>query len=771
MSGTQTDRPFRVKTTLGEDVLLLDSFTGMERISAPFEYVLRVLTADPNVDMNGLLRKPVVLSLTLISGERTVHGLVSRMKLLSYGDDGMAAYEVEVAPWLWFLNLFSNCRIFQNKSVLEIVEAVFKDRGFSDYRNATSGTYPKREYCVQYRETDFNFVSRLLEEEGVFYFFEHTEEKHTLVLADRKSAFNDCKKGSAAKFMPSVGTHLEEDTVAVLEQEFRVFPGKSTLTDYDFEKPNTDLLATLANEKSPGEIYDYPGNYKLKSEGDRYARIRLEEREVANVTVRGNGNCMDFQAGYKFTLAEHYRDACNQDYTLIWVRNEGRNPRYLAGTTIPFEFHNEFEAIPNSVDYRPPRLARKPLIEGSQTAVVVGKAGEEIWTDKYGRVTVQFPWDREGKLDENSSCWIRVAHQWAGKQWGAIYTPRIGQEVIVGFLEGDPDQPIITGRVYNADLTVPYALPGEQTKSTLKSMSSKGGGGFNEFRFEDKKGEEQVFLHGEKDLDVRIKNDRKEWIGRDRNLIVKRDKMEKVERDGHVDVTRDRIEKIGRDRHLAVEGKQAIKITGSHSMDVTGNVIEEFKANHSSQVTGSLYLKGMTVVVEGATELTLKVGGNFIDINPAGVFIKGAMVFINSGGAAGSGSPGSLVPPLAATAAMEADKADPGAMATAQSKQAAKQMSLSALTLAGARKSAASDAPMHDPNSEENKQKKHWIEIELVGEDGKPIPGETYLITLPDGKTQDGTLDDKGLARVDGIDPGTCKVTFPNLDKDAWKPK
>ncbi len=206
-------------------------------------------------------------------------------------------------------------------------------------------------------------------------------------------------------------------------------------------------------------------------------------------------------------------------------------------------------------------------------------------------------------------------------------------------------------------------------------------------------------------------------------------------------------------------------------MDVTGNVIEEFKANHSSQVTGSLYLKGMNVIVEGATELTLKVGGNFIDINPGGVFIKGTMVFINSGGAAGSGSPGSLVPPLAATAALEADKADPGAAGEAQAKQAAAQLSLGAMSLAGARKPAASDAPAHDPNSEENKKKTHWIEIQLVDQDEKPVPGEVYLITLPDGTAQPGTLDDKGLARVDGIDPGTCKVTFPNLDKEAWKPK
>jgi type VI secretion system secreted protein VgrG len=305
-------------------------------------------------------------------------------------------------------------------------------------------------------------------------------------------------------------------------------------------------------------------------------------------------------------------------------------------------------------------------------------------------------------------------------------------------------------------------------------MSSKGGGGFNEIRFEDKKDSEQIFIHGQKDLDIRIEKDRKEWIGQDRHLKVIRDKLEKIDRDTHVEAGRDEIHKIGRDHHIEVAGKAALKITGSNSVSVTGDVIEEFKANHSSQVTQNLYLKAMQVVIEAATGITLKVGGNFITIDMSGIAIKGMpMVQINSGGAALSGSPGSLVTPLSPTAALEADKADPGAMAAAASGAVATPASLALAAVAPAGKhSAASGAPTHDPNAEENKDKKHWIEIELLDEDGNPVPGEPYKITLPDGTTvADGTLDDKGFARVDNIDPGTCKVTFPNLDKEAWEPK
>jgi len=762
--------------TLGDDDLLLDSFVGVERVSDPFRFVLRLLSPNPNLDIQGLLTKALVLSLKLQGeAERHIHGNICRMKLLEFGSDGMAAYEAEVVPWFWFLTLFSDCRIFQNMSVPDIVEKVFKGRGFSDFKTNLQGKYNPREYCVQYRETDFNFVSRLLEEEGIFYFFEHTDDKHTMVLADDVSAFAACPKlpDPTVHFASSTGGRLDDEVVISLEAEYRVQTGTATHTDYDFTKPNTSLLATLAG-KQKGEAYDYPGKYTTKDDGNRYARVRLEELEVGISTVRGESNCMGFESGYKFTLQDYYRDAANMDYTLLMVQHHGRNTSYTAGQVDPFEYRNRFEAIPNSVPFRPARRARKPVIEGTQTAVVVGQPGEEIWTDQYGRVVVQFFWDRQGNSDDKSSCWIRVAQGWAGKQWGFICIPRIGQEVVVSFLEGDPDRPIITGSVYNGTQTVPYALPGNQTQSTWKSMSSTGGGGFNELRFEDNKGKEQIFIHGEKDLDMRIKKDRREWIGEDRHLHVVRDKLEKTDRDNHLNLGRDHIEQIGRDHHLTISGKEAIKITGSHSLQVTGDVIEQFSGNHSSQVTQNLYLKAMQVVIEAAVGLTIKVGGNFITINPAGVAIFGTMVQINSGGSALSGSPGSLVSPLSPTDATDASDTGPGAV-TSVSGQGTGPASMALQDvppITPGKKSAASDAPTHNPNDPANKDKKHFIEIKLADDNGNPVAGEPYKVTLADGSTvADGTLDDKGFARVDGIDPGTCQVTFPNRDKQDWSSK
>ncbi len=764
MTATQINRPFRIKTLLGDDALLLDRFDGYERLSEPFRFVLRLLSPDPNIDMQALLTKPVVLSLNLTEeSERHMHGHINRIKLLEYGEDGMAAYEAEMVPWFWFLHHFSDCRIFQNKTVPDIVEEVFKSRGFADYQLKLQGSFPQREYVVQYRETDFNFVSRLLEDEGIYYFFTQSEDKHVLVLANDNSVFIPCPNKPRARYLATTGSAQPEDTVVSIETEFRTHIGTASLADYDFEKPGTSLFATLAGGQA-GEDYDYPGKYKTKDDGSRYARIRLEEREVALTTVRGASNCMGFECGYNFTLTEHFRDANNIEYTLISLEHHARNSSYRAGHQDPFEYTNRFGAIPASVPYRPPRIAAKPVIHGTQTAVVVGKSGEEIWTDRYGRVKVQFFWDRLGSSDENSSCWIRVAQGWAGKQWGIIHIPRLGQEVVVSFLEGDPDCPLITGSVYNASQMTPYSLPGEQTKSTMKSMSSKGGGGFNEFRFEDKKGSEQVFLHGEKDLDIRIKNDRREFIGRDRSLVVTRDKMEKVKRDGHVETARDEVHKIGRDHHLEVAGKAALKIAGSHSVSVTGDVIEEFKSNHSTQVTRDVYLKATQIVLEATTGITLKVGGNFITIDMSGVAIKGMpAVQINSAGAALSGSAAALVSPLAPAVPALADNAVPGSMASphAGSPGHSAHMSLQRVI--------PSDAPTHDPDSPENQVKKHWIEIELVDEDGNPVPGEPYKITLPDGTTvADGTLNEKGWARVENIDPGTCEVTFPTLDKETW---
>lgn len=679
MPATQIDRPFRVKTTLGDDALLLESFTGSERVSEPFQFLLRLLSPDPNIDMGALLNSPVVLSIILNEDtERHIHGNICRIKLLEYGADGQSAYEAEVVPWFWFLTQYSNCRIFQNKSVPDIVEKVFSDRGFTDFENRLRSTYSPREYCVQYRETDFNFVSRLMEEEGIFYFFEQSEQKHTLVLADSPNAFPPCPHQSTARFLPASGGHQDEDTVNTFEAEYRVQPGTASLTDYNFQKPHTSLYATLAGTQQ-GERYEYPGNYGSKDDGDRYARLLLEEQETRIAVIRGESNCLGFECGYKFTLSEHARDSANTEYTLLALEHHGRNTSYRSGVPDAFSYSNRFEAIEGTVAFRPPRRTRKPVVDGVQTAIVTGKSGEEIFTDQYGRVKVQFFWDRQGTLDENSSCWIRVAQGWAGKHWGFICTPRMNQEVVVSFLEGDPDRPLITGSVYNAEQMPPYTLPDLQTKSTWKTMSSKGGGGFNELRFEDKKGSEQIFIHGEKNLDIRIRNDEYKTIENNLHLTVNKNRYEHIKSTHHTTIDSNQLFKIGGDQHLAVSGNQNIKVTGSHSLQVTGSVTEVFSESHSESVSMSLYLKaGTGIVIEDPTGITLKCGESSVVIDPMGVTIKGAMVTIDGemtkinsgpGSPAMPGTPGTADSPTAPDDATDADKADPGDMSQMEAQQ------------------------------------------------------------------------------------------------------
>ena len=662
MAATQIGHPLRVKSPLGDDALLLESFEGEERISTPFRFVLKVLAEDANVDLKGLLRQPMVISIKL-SGkkERHIHGNVRRAKLLEAGEDGLAAYEVEIVPWFWFLHLFTDCRIFQNKTVPQIIEKVFKDRGFTDFRLDLQETYPPREYCVQYRETDFNFVSRLMEQEGIYYYFEQTEEKHTMMLVDNSAMLRPCPHQAEAKYLGSGGGNPEENTVTQFEQELTVHTGTASSRDYDFTKPTAGLSATVSGDQA-GEYYDYPGLYTTQDDGGRYARIRLEEREIHLNTGRGVTNCMGLECGYKFTLKDYIRESANVEYVLLAISHKAKNTSYRSNDDTALEYTNRVEGFPATAPFRPPMLARKPVIDGAQTAVVAGKSGEEIWTDQYGRVTVQFFWDREGKNDEHSSCWVRVAQSWAGKLWGSIYTPRIGQEVIVTFLEGDPDRPIITGRVYNAEQMPPYPLPGQQTKSTVKSLSSKGGGGFNELRFEDLKGSEQVFLHGEKNLDVRIKHDRMEWIGNNRSLVVGNDKLEKIGKDEHNHVVGKRVELVEGDHLLEIKGKEGIKITGAHALSVQGDVTETFKGNHSLEVGENIYIKGMQIVIEATTGLTLNVGGNFITIDASGVSVKGTLILLNSGGAKLPGSVCDPVPVDPPTDPTQADTADPGAV-------------------------------------------------------------------------------------------------------------
>ncbi len=814
---TQDNRPLSVKTPLGKDVLLLVGLTGHEAISQLFTFQLDLLAEDASkVKFDKLLGQKITVALKLPNEkERYFNGICKRISQGGRSEgEVFTSYHLEIVPQFWLLTKRSQSKIFQHLNVPDILKKVLDGL---DVTFEIQGTFEPRDYCVQYRESDFNFASRLMEEEGIFYFFKHTAEGHKMVVANTPDSHPKFDDDSEKKIIYEevFGGYRFENRILGWEKIQELRSGKYTLWDHCFELPHkhlegqTDILESVqvgnvdhklqVGDNGKLEIYDYPGAYaqrfdgvekgggdqtgdlqKIFEDNKRTTKIRMEAETVPGLVIRGSSNCRHLVSGYQFTLDRHF-DA-DGDYVLTELAHAARltSTDYRSGGEGEFAYENHFTCIPfnDHLPFRPPQTAVKPTVRGTHTAVVTGPAGEEIFTDKYGRVKVQFHWDRQGKYDADSSCWVRVAQPTAGKRWGSSFWPRIGHEVVVDFLEGDPDQPIIVGSVYNADQMPPYLGKGPDPKhpednkvSGIKSYSTKGGEGFNEWRFDDTKGKEQIFIHGEKDMDVRVENDRRVFIGGnkadkqigDDHLIVKRDKSEQVERDRHILIKRHQYEEITQEHHQKIGKQQAIAVDGSHSLTVSGDVNEKFSKNHNEETGMSIHIKaGMTIVIEAGTQLSLKVGGNFIDINSGGIFIQGTMVMINSGGAAGVGPGASPISPTKPKVAEIADDSKPGSKNTYENQRAVMPPS----------ELAALNAPWHDPNSEENKDKKHWIAIKLEDEEGKPVPGEQYRITLPDGETlAEGSLDEKGEAKVENIDAGNCKVTFPNLDKEAWHPK
>ncbi|HKE23592.1 MAG TPA: type VI secretion system tip protein TssI/VgrG [Bryobacteraceae bacterium] len=779
MPFTQAERILKLTTPLGEDALILTAVHGREAISGLFHFTLESVWQNTRpMDFKRLLGQTVTIELMANEpvGSRYINGIVSSIAQGAWDrEKDITLYTLEVVPQLWLLTRNTQIRIFQQKTTIEIIQNVISDLGLPSPRTTTQRTYSPREYTVQYYESDFAFISRLMEQDGIYYYFQHDRGQHTLILADQKGSFEDLPGGADVEFEEVMSGPREDLRIFEWTKEQSIRSGDYTLRDWNFEKPTLKLESAAKSlipqvVKQRLEIYEYAGKYQEADEGDGVVKVRMQEEDTPGVVVNGKSWHWQFLPGYKFNLKQHFAD--KGKFVLTGVRTACQQP--LGTETEDATYENRFTAIPEDVQYRPPRITPVPRVKGVQTAIVVGPSGEEIYTDKYGRIKVQFHWDREGQYNENSSCWMRVASYWAGKQWGAIHTPRIGQEVIVDFIDGNVDRPLVTGSVYNAEQMPPWSLPANKTYSGIRSRSSKDAGSdmLNEIRFDDKKDSELLFIQAQKDMNVRVKNDRLELTDRDQHLTITRDRMEKVSRDNHGDFARDFITKVGRDHHLEIDGKEAIKITGSQSLAVSGDVIEQFQGNHSSQITQNLYLKAMQVVIEASTGLTLKVGGNFVTIDPSGVAIQGTLVQINSGGSALSGTAGSLVSPLSPTAAQPPITTGPTAASALPTGGAvpASGAVVAATSAPAGKWSAASNAPTHNPTSEEKKL--HWIEIELVDEAARPVTGEPYSITLPDGSTvADGTLDEKGRARVENIDAGNCKVTFPALDKEAWAPK
>lgn len=666
---SQKDRYFRVDVpSLGEDVLLLEGFTGEEQVSDPFEFTLQMLSEDVALDPKKVLREPLILTLRLPDGsDRMIHGYCRRFA--QHGrDEDLTRYEAVIVPWIWFLSLNQDCKIFQEKTVLEILEEVFGKYEQADFENLCVESYQPKEYCVQYRESDLDFVSRLMEEEGIFYFFRHSEEGHKLVLADDRSAAEACTGQDLFRVETSPEARDDEDVITSLEREHQVYTSKVTITDYDFVQPSMNLESS-ATEDDYEEIYDYPGKYTKLSDGERYASLRLQEAAAAQEVVRGTGRCRAFRSGYQFDLSEHYRADANQTYFLKSVWHSGHGGGYRTSDS-DAEYTNEFECIPASIPFRAPQRTPKPVVRGTQTAVVVGPSGEEIFTEKNGQVKVQFHWDRLGKKDENSSCWVRVSHPWAGKGWGAVSIPRIGQEVIVDFLEGDPDRPIITGRVYNAEAMPPFALPDGAVVSGIKSDTHKGSG-YNEISMDDSPGKEKFTIHAQYNMGTTVENDstqavlnnrsanvsvndslsvgsnRSMDVGSNESVSVKADRTKKVGANETTDVGAKKSDKVGTDHVLTVgvnqdvsvggnqtisaKGNQDVKVSGNQTLDAAANMDLKAGANLTATGGAQVSVSAPTISISADATVTISAGGSSIEVGPAGVKISGAIVDVMGG--------------------------------------------------------------------------------------------------------------------------------------------
>jgi type VI secretion system secreted protein VgrG len=599
--------------------LIFRSMTAQEELGRLFKYEIDLLNQDSNLKPADVLGQLMTVHIELRHGDvRHFNGYVTDMSLK--GTLGAhALYTFTVRPWLWLLTRTNNCRIFQKMTVPDIIKQVFRDHGLTDFEEALSGTYAANDFIVQYRETDFNFVSRLMEQVGIYYFFKHTESTHSLVLSDSYSAHATVSGYESIPYYPP-DEHRGHDTDFVdrWESSHQIEPGAYALTDFDFERPKASLLAKLAlpndHAKADFEVFDYPGAYTEVKNGEDYVRVRLEELHVAHAQAHGRSNARGLAVGSLFELTDHPIEAQNAEYLVVTARHELRTHDQTSGAELPDEdvYRCTFSTIESSRPFRPARTTHKPLVNGPQTAIVVGKGGEEIWTDNFGRVKVKFHWDRFAKGDESSSCWVRVAQAWAGSGWGSIHIPRMGQEVIVEFLEGDPDRPIITGRVYNGDNAVPYGLPGNQTQSGIKSRSSKGGsaGNFNELRFEDKKGSEQVYFQAEKNLDTLVKASETHSVGSDRTISVGNDETHTVTNNRSKTVQVDETVVIGANRTETVGADETITVMANRTETVAASETINIGTTRDTTVIAadSLKVGGAQTVMVGAAQ-SVTVGG------------------------------------------------------------------------------------------------------------------------------------------------------------------
>jgi type VI secretion system secreted protein VgrG len=604
---TQEGGLFKIDTPLGTDVLLLRGFQGSEGISRLFRFQLDLLSQNASIAFSDIIGKNVTISLLQPDGSyRYINGIINRFAQHAT-EEQFTAYTAEMVPWLWLLTRDADCHGFVNKGIPDIIEAVFNDLGFNDFENKLQNSYPTRDYCVQYRESSFNFVSRLMEQYGIFYFFKHEEHRHTLVLADSPTSHDTCPGRSEIIYGTIAGgPHEDLITSWQLEQELR--PGKYSQHDYNFKTSSANLMATEPTMYDVGgntkyEVYDYPGEHLTQDAGQGLAKIRMQEIEAGYLLASGTSTCRMFISGYKFTLQAHPSSSMNKDYVLTEIQHHGVTDAFrTSGSAKGESYSNAFTCIPESIPFRPARVTVRPHVHSLASAVVIGPSGDEINTDENGRIQVMFQWDQHRHA--TGTAWCRVSQVWAGKNWGAIFLPRIGQEVWVDFEEGDPDHPIIVGCVYNAQQMPPCTLPGKQNISGFRSRSTKGGGEHdsNVLTFDDTMGSEVFYMRAQKDMAVRVENNEDHHVYKDQNITVQENRTVEVQ--------------LGNEKVTIDMGNRNVKIcSGNDSLEIqTGNQSTYLDLGHST--------------TEAMQSITLKVGENSIVIDQTGVTIKGTMVTI-----------------------------------------------------------------------------------------------------------------------------------------------
>lgn len=575
--------------------LIFESITASAGLSMLGEMQLGLLSASPDLKPEHVLGKKATVHVALPEGEkRHLNGYITQFSIGMHRGRHYG-YTAIVRPWLWMLTRTTDCRIFQEMSVPDIVKKVFEDHSVAKFEFKLFRSYRKWTYCVQYRESDFNFIARLLEHEGIYWYFDHTDGDHTLVLVDSQSAHNAAPGCEILPYYESAAI-APPDTELISRWTFsrEIKPGKTVLTSYDFERPSTSLEVQQAKQRSYSlsdqEIFDYQGDYTQSADGTQWAEDRLDEMQSRFELLHGGSNAHGIQVGYLLNLKNHPREDQNAEYLITALTIQAHVSAQESGGSAG-GFQCDFSAIPSGQQFRPERRTRKPFVQGPQSAMVVGPGGEEIFTDKYGRVKVQFHWDRYGKKDDKSSCWVRVSHPWAGKNFGAIHIPRIGQEVVVSFLEGDPDQPLITGRVYNAEQMPPWDLPANATQSGILTRSSKGGAyaNANAIRFEDKKGAEQLWIHAEKNQDIEVENDETHWVGHDRTktidhdekVHVKHDRTETVDNNETITIGVDRTEKVGSNEKIDIGANRTETVGSNESITIGVNRTESVGADET----------------------------------------------------------------------------------------------------------------------------------------------------------------------------------------------